>query len=197
MSGHARYGPSNHSSQPFVVAGRGARGIIRALPPPHEGFACVTRSVLFVGLYGLWLALSGHYTPFLLAIGAACTAFAVAVALRMDVVDHEGHPIHLGYRVPLYWCWLTIQILLSALAVTRIVLSPRLRIDPVLETVPSSQKSDLGKVIYANSITLTPGTLSTSVTADGIEVHALTRRGMDELKEGGMDRRVTQVEGES
>jgi len=153
---------------------------------------------LFVGLYGLWLALSGHYTPFLLAIGAACTAFAVAVALRMDVVDHEGHPMHLvGYRIPLYWCWLTIQILLSALAVTRIVLSPRLRIDPVLETVPSSQKSDLGKVIYANSITLTPGTLSTSVTAEGIEVHALTRRGMDELKEGGMDRRVTQVEGES
>ena len=77
------------------------------------------------------------------------------------------------------------------------MLSPRLRIDPVLEIVPSSQKSDLGKVIYANSITLTPGTLTTSVTADGLEVHALTRRGMDELKEGGMDRRVTAVEGES
>ena len=152
---------------------------------------------LFAGLYGLWLGLSGHYTPFLLAIGAACTAFAVAVALRMDVVDHEGHPIHLGYRIPLYWSWLTIQILLSALKVSGLVLSPRLRIDPVLETVPSSQKSDLGKVIYANSITLTPGTLTTSVTADGLEVHALTRRGMDELRQGGMDRRVTAVEGES
>ena len=152
---------------------------------------------LFAGLYGLWLGLSGHYTPFLLAIGAACAAFAVAVAMRMDVVDHEGHPIHLGYRIPLYWSWLTIQILLSALKVSGIVLSPRLRIDPVLETVPSSQKSDLGRVIFANSITLTPGTLSTAVTADGIEVHALTRRGMDELKAGGMDRRVTAVEGES
>ena len=152
---------------------------------------------LFAGLYGLWLALSGHYTPFLLAIGAACTAFAVAVAMRMDVVDHEGHPVHLGYRIPLYWGWLTIQILLSALKVGRLVLSPRLRIDPVLETVPSSQKTDLGRVIYANSITLTPGTLSTSVSADGIEVHALTRRGMDELKAGDMDRRVTQVEGGS
>ena len=152
---------------------------------------------LFVGLYGLWLALSGHYTPFLLAIGGACTAFAVAVAMRMDVVDHEGHPIHLGYRAPLYWCWLTIQIVLSALKVSAIVLSPRLRIDPVLETVPSSQKSDLGRVIFANSITLTPGTLSTSVTEEGVEVHALTRRGMDELKAGGMDRRVTAVEGGS
>ena len=152
---------------------------------------------LFAGLYGLWLALSGHYTPFLLAIGAVCAAFAVAVAVRMDVVDHEGHPVHLGYRIPLYWAWLAIQILVSALKVSRIVLSPRLRIDPVLETVPSSQKTDLGKVIYANSITLTPGTLTTSVTADGIEVHALTRRGMDELKTSDMDRRVTAVEGRS
>ena len=154
-------------------------------------------SSLFAVLYGLWLALSGHYTPFLLAIGAVCAAFAVAVAMRMDVVDHEGHPIHLGFRIVLYWGWLTIQILVSALKVSRIVLSPRPRIDPVLETVPSTQKSDLGKVIYANSITLTPGTLATSVTADGIEVHALTRRSMDELKQGDMDRRVTQVEGES
>ena len=150
---------------------------------------------LFVGLYGLWLALSGHYTPFLLAIGAACAAFAAAVAVRMDVVDHEGHPIHLGYRIPLYWGWLVIQVLISSFRVSRIVLAPRIEIDPVLETVPTSQKTDLGKVIYANSITLTPGTLSATVRADGIEVHALTRRGMDELKTGDMDRRVTAVEG--
>ena len=77
------------------------------------------------------------------------------------------------------------------------MLSPRPRIDPVLETVPSSQTSDLGKVIFANSITLTPGTLTTSVTTDGIEVHALTRQGMDELKTGDMDRRVSAVEGRS
>ena len=152
-------------------------------------------SSLFAVLYGLWLALSGHYTPFLLAIGAVCTAFAVAVAVRMDVVDREGHPIHLGYRVPLYWGWLLIQVLASALSVSRIVLTPGTRIDPVLETLPSSQKTDLGKVIYANSITLTPGTLSTAVTAQGVEVHALTRRGMDALKAGDMDRRVSALEG--
>ena len=151
---------------------------------------------LFAVLYGLWLALSGHYTPFLLAIGAVCAAFAVAVAVRMDVVDREGHPVHLGYRVPLYWAWLALQVLVSALRVTRIVLSPRMAVDPVLEEVPASQRSDLGRVIFANSITLTPGTLSTSVEAHGIEVHALTRRGMEELKSGDMDRRVTGMEGE-
>ena len=151
---------------------------------------------LFAVLYGLWLALSGHYTPFLLAIGAVCAAFAVAVAVRMDVVDREGHPIHLGYRIPLYWGWLAVQILVSSVRVSRIVLSPRPAVDPVLEVVPASQRSDLGRVIFANSITLTPGTLSTSVEAHGIEVHALTRRGMEELKTGDMDRRVCAVEGE-
>lgn len=151
---------------------------------------------LFAVLYGLWLALSGHYTPFLLAIGAVCAAFAVAVAVRMDVVDHEGHPIHLGYRLPIYWSWLTVQVLLSAVRVSCVVLSPRPAIDPVLETVPASQRTDVGRVIYANSITLTPGTLSTSVEAHGIEVHALTRRGMEELKAGDMNRRVTRLEGE-
>ena len=149
---------------------------------------------LFAGLYGLWLVLSGHYTPFLLAIGAVCAAFTVAVAARMDVVDREGHPVHLGYRVPLYWSWLLVQVLVSSFRVSRIVLLPGTVIDPVLETVPANQKSSLGKVIYANSITLTPGTLSTAVTEQGIEVHALTRRGMDELKAGDMGRRVAALE---
>ncbi len=151
---------------------------------------------LFAALYGLWLALSGHYTPFLLALGAVCAALVVAVAMRMDVVDHEGHPIHLTYRIPLYWSWLALQIFISALHISRLVLSRRPAIDPVVETVPSSQRTDLGKVIYANSITLTPGTLTTAVTAQGVEVHALTRRGMDELKSAAMDRRVTALEGE-
>jgi multicomponent Na+:H+ antiporter subunit E len=151
---------------------------------------------LFAVLYGLWLALSGHYTPFLLVVGAICAALVVAVAMRMDVVDREGHPIHLSYRAPIYWAWLGVQVLISAVRVSRLVLSPRMNLDPALDTVSSSQKTELGKVIYANSITLTPGTLSTAVWPDKIEVHALTREGIDDLKSDDMDRRVTALEGE-
>lgn len=152
---------------------------------------------LFAVLYGLWLALSGHVTTFLLAAGAVCAAGVVALAMRMDVVDHEGHPLHLSDRMPLYWGWLAAQVLVSALAVSRRVLAPRLAIDPVLETVPSSQKTDIGRAIYANSITLTPGTLCTAVSAHSVQVHALTREAAAALKAGGMDRRVAALEGRS
>ena len=86
--------------------------------------------------------------------------------------------------------------LLSALDVSRRVLSPRLDIDPALETVPASQRSELGRAIHANSITLTPGTLSTAVRGDEIEVHALTRKGLEDLKASRMNDRVSLLEGE-
>jgi multicomponent Na+:H+ antiporter subunit E len=150
---------------------------------------------LFAALYGIWLALSGHYTPFLLVAGAVCTVIVVAIAWRMDVIDHEGQPVQLTWRLPAYWAWLSVQIFIAAVDVARRVLSPRLDIDPALERIPTSQRTDLGRVIYANSITLTPGTVSTDVGGDTIEVHALTRKGLDDLKAGAMDRRVSRLDG--
>ena len=62
--------------------------------------------------------------------------------------------------------------------------------------VKTSQTSDLGKVIYANSITLTPGTISVEVANDEILVHALSKGGAEDLLTGKMDRRVTRMVGE-
>jgi multicomponent Na+:H+ antiporter subunit E len=96
-----------------------------------------------------------------------------------------------------YWPWLASQIALSALNVSRIILTPRLPISPVLIRVKMSQKSDVGKVTYANSITLTPGTISVDLEDDEILVHALTQKGATELAAGTMDRRVSRFEGTS
>ena len=143
-----------------------------------------------------WLAMSGIYTPFLITAGVI---FSVAVTLfcakRLHVVDREGHPIHLSLNALIYWPWLAWQIVLSALTVSRIILTPRLPISPALVRVKMSQKSDVGKVTYANSITLTPGTVSVDIEGDEILVHALTQKGAAELAEGEMDRRVTRFEG--
>lgn len=150
---------------------------------------------LFLVLYAVWLGLSGHFTPFLLIAGAVCCAIAVLIAHRMDVIDHEGHPIHLTWRAPLYYAWLAWQIAKANVDVAWRVLHPKLPIDPVLERVPTSQHTDLGRVIYANSITLTPGTVATDVTEKTIEVHALTRKGLESLRKGQMDAKVTALEG--
>jgi multicomponent Na+:H+ antiporter subunit E len=79
--------------------------------------------------------------------------------------------------------------------VARRVLSPSLPISPKLFTTPASQKTDLGQAIYANSITLTPGTVSVDLDPGEITVHAISREGADDVSGGEMDRRVTEVEG--
>jgi len=143
-----------------------------------------------------WLVMSGIYTTFLITAGVI---FSVLVALfcakRLGVVDREGHPIHLVVSAITYWPWLVWQIILSAWTVSRIILSPSLPISPTLVRVKAPQKTDVGKVTYANSITLTPGTISVDLDGDEILVHALTKDGAADLAKGAMGRRVARFEG--
>lgn len=149
---------------------------------------------LGIFLFAFWLLLSGHYTPFLLTVGACCCALAVYAAHRMKILDAEGHPIEFLRGSLSYFAWLYIEIAKSAWAVTRIILDPKLPISPTMTKVRASQKSPVGINIYANSITLTPGTITTGVKGDVLTVHALVRGGADDLEDGGMDRRVNQFE---
>lgn len=150
---------------------------------------------VFLVLYAFWLLLSGLFTPFLLAAGAGCALAVLAFARRMDVVDHEGHPIHLGWRALFsYWPWLIKEIAKSSWDVSRRILDPRLPISPTLARFRPSQKSELGLVIHANSITLTPGTVAVEVEAGEFLVHALTREGAAGLAGSEMDRRVAALE---
>jgi len=150
---------------------------------------------LVIILFAFWLLLSGYFVPFLLTMGLLS---AIAVALlgrRMDLVDHEGHPIQLSWRLIFYWPWLFKEIVLSAWSVSCVILNPRLPISPTLVRARTSQKTAVGLTTYANSITLTPGTISVDVTRGEILVHALTKAAADGLLEGEMDRRVTRFEG--
>lgn len=146
-------------------------------------------------LYAFWLLLSGYFTAFLMTAGAASAIAVVLLARRMEIVDHEGHPIHLGLRMFTYWPWLLVEIVKSAWDVSRIILNPRLPVSPTLIRVKTSQKTEVGVVVYANSITLTPGTISVDVSHGEILVHALTQEGAAGLQSGEMDRRVTRFEG--
>ncbi len=150
---------------------------------------------LYATLFGLWLLLSGFFEPFPLFLGVVCCALVTVIAHRMDVIDAEGQPVHITWRFLNYLPWLAWRIVLANIDVARCVLSPGRPIAPVLKWVPASQRSDLGAVIYANSITLTPGTVSTSVEPGRIQVHALTGEGMADIEKGDMDARVRAVEG--
>lgn len=142
-----------------------------------------------------WLVLSGIYTPFLLTCGVISAIVIALLAKRMGVSDEEGHPIHLASSALTYWPWLVWQIILSSVSLTKIVLDPKLPISPTLTRVKMAQKSDVGRVTYANSITLTPGTISVDVEGDEILVHAITRENASDVEAGNMNARVAKFEG--
>lgn len=146
-------------------------------------------------LFVFWLLLSGYFEPFLIGAGAASALAVVWFAHRMEVIDHEGHPIHLGWSALMYWPWLFKEIAKSAWDVSKIIVNPHLPVTPQLVRVKTTQRTTVGLVTYANSITLTPGTISVEVGDGTILVHALTREGAAALMEGEMDRRVTRFEG--
>ena len=150
---------------------------------------------LVIALWAFWILLSGMFTPFLLSAGLIAAILIALLARRMEVADSEGHPIHLAAGVLSYWPWLAKEIAVSAWHVTKIILHPRLPISPVLARFRPSQRTTVGLVTHANSITLTPGTVTVEAAQDEFLVHALTREGARALAGSEMDRRVQRLEG--
>ncbi|MFW5660033.1 MAG: Na+/H+ antiporter subunit E [Oceanicaulis sp.] len=146
--------------------------------------------VLIVVLSALWLLLSGKWTHiFLLCMGAVSVAAAVYMTVRMGLLDGEtvpfgGLPKFLGY-----WAWLGGEIFKANLQVVKLALAPSVDIKPVVVRVPSARGSDLAKTTFANSITLTPGTVTVEVEKSGFLVHALDESFADMEAFRDMERR--------
>ncbi len=151
---------------------------------------------LTVSLVVLWLLLSGHlHEALLLGLGAASVLLTVYIAKRMGVIDAEGFPMQTLPRALAYLGWLLWEIVKSNVAVLRVLAQPRMPVRISVQCIQPTQKTDLGRVIHANSITLTPGTVTLAVAEDKIIVHALTEASAAGLHTGEMDRRVTAIEG--
>ena len=153
--------------------------------------------VLTVSLAAVWLGLSGHYTGLLLFLGVLCVALCVWIAARMELIDAEVNPAQF-HLLPslLYLGWLAREVVLSAIDVSKRVLDPRLPISPRAITLPLSQRTELGRTVYANSITLTPGTVSIDLPGGELLVHALHADAAAGVEAGDMDRRCRALEAE-
>lgn len=146
-------------------------------------------------LCALWLLLSGVYKPLVIGFGAASVLLSVYFAQRMNRAD--GYVMWLmvrPMRLVFYFIWLLGEIAKATWAVTRVIMAPEAKTRQHLFAVRQSQKSDLGQVIYANSITLTPGTITVETEPDRFIVHALCYgpSDVDDLRD--MDRRVSGLE---
>lgn len=157
--------------------------------------------ILLPGLALAWLLWSGTYStrPFIFTLGALSCLFVLWLTIRMDRAGRvEPSPLPargFALRLLVYLPWLAGQVVLANLNVARRILTPSLPIAPRLLRVRAAQKTPLCQVIHGNSITLTPGTITLDLRGGELLVHALDEDSARGVEEGGIDRRVSRLEG--
>ena len=146
-------------------------------------------------LFALWLLMSGVYETLTIGFGVASVLITLFVVRRMDAVDRLPVEIHLKPIATVrYILWLLGEIAKANWAVTKIILSRKMPIRQHLFYADYGQKTDLGQTIYANSITLTPGTISVEVEDGKFLVHAVNYSDDDPAALADMDARVSAIE---
>ncbi len=136
-------------------------------------------------LIGLWLLLSGHYNALLISLGVVSVILTLIISRRMELIDAQSHPIHLTFKLIGFWLRLFVKIVQSNIDVSLRILGLR-KVEPQLIKVKLDQPSDLSKVIYANAITLTPGSASLHIEGDELYVHTISAQGAQDLLDGDM-----------
>ncbi len=143
----------------------------------------------------VWLLFSGMWTyPLILSLGVASVIVTVWLVARMDLLGRDTEVFHMLPAALRYWPWLLGQIVLANVLVARRILAGRDAIDPRIARLHTLQRTHVGRAIMANSITLTPGTVTLQVTEDYIEYYALLPEVVDDLETGEMNRRVLRFE---
>ncbi|MDY0291249.1 MAG: Na+/H+ antiporter subunit E [Desulfuromonadaceae bacterium] len=140
-----------------------------------------------------WLLLSWQFTPFVLSCGVASIALTLYLAQRMRVVDSESQPLHLSARIVMYWLWLAKEVALSNWDVTRHIWSRKRRINPRVIQLKTPMKTPFGLMLYANSITLTPGTVCIDIKDGQATAHALTDAAAAGLESGEMGEKICRL----
>ncbi|MBM68355.1 MAG: sodium:proton antiporter [Haliea sp.] len=147
-----------------------------------------------IALFAVWLLWGGLYKTPVLQLGIVSCVLVVWLTYRMALPDQQEHRLALLYRVPLYWLWLLWEMVVTNVQVLRLVLGPRSALSPTIVEVDASASSKFALTLLGNSITLTPGTLTINIDDTRLTAHCLTRAAAEDLRGGGMARRVAAVD---
>lgn len=160
--------------------------------PPRNPLYAV---LFFAVLLAIWVVFSGLLDPFHLSLGLISCGLVTwlssdllfddrAVSMRRRAVQ--------AWRLVHYVLWLTWQIVLSNIAVLKLAFSPRSSLQPQIVRYRTPLKSDFEKFLLANSITLTPGTVTIKILGDLFYIHAIDDASAAGLS-GEMDRRIARI----
>ena len=157
-----------------------------------------TRFQNFIGtafiLFAFWMLLSGKFDAFHLSLGAICCVLVAYLFHDLLFANvRVGDMRVVAARFIRYIPWLIQQIVLSNLHVASLVLRRRMPIDPHIVKFKTKLETDISSVTLANSITLTPGTITMDIKDGVYYVHALDQKVADDLNAGEMEDRVAHI----
>ena len=161
-----------------------------------EKVEIILKILVLAILYGsIWIAFSGHFDPLLLSFGVLSVLIVLYTLRRMWIIDETPIKFQMNvFRLVTYCFWLIKEILKSNIAVTKTILSPTLKVSQNMFDVPLAPKSEAAQVIFANSITLTPGTITVETEKNSLLVHALNFSNNMEDEIADMGNRVSDCE---
>lgn len=167
------------------------------------GSPMVHMTCLALVLFAFWMILSGRTETKFVVYGiltAVVTTWVTYPLLLVPNKDGSKKYYVFGFSIPkmiMYFFWLMWQLVLANIDVLLATTGQELNIDPKIVRFRFMADNPMASVILANSITLTPGTVTMNVTDDGVyEIHALTVGAAAGVLDGGMQKKVADLYGE-
>ncbi len=159
---------------------------------------------LALGLFAIWIMLSGQFETKFLLIGffsSLAISYVCFPLLLIKGADGKKDFFVFGVnylKLLLYFLWLIGEILKASLDVAKEIMKPHMDYEPRVVHFSMPYENPMASVILANSIILTPGTITLDVADDGVfEVHALTKDAAEDLLNGMMAEKVAKLFGET
>lgn len=151
---------------------------------------------MFFLLFAFWLLLNGQWTTEIAVVGLVLSAALYWFIWRFMGYSprKEWACLRRGGRIARYLAYLVGEVLKSAWQTIRLVWSPKLEVEPRLASFRTRLRTDPGKVVLANSITMTPGTITIDVRDDHFLVHCLDESFGEGLEGSDMERRIAEIE---
>ncbi|MEN2995023.1 MAG: Na+/H+ antiporter subunit E [Thermodesulfovibrio sp.] len=152
--------------------------------------------VTFFILFGFWCIFSGMFDIFHLSLGAISCLIITLISGDLLFSSEKITKSHIieGFRFIKYIPWLFYQIILANIHVAYLVLHPKMPIEPFVLEYKAKLKKDISKVVFANSIILTPGTITMDITKDNIFIiHCISRKVAEDLLTGEMEEKVAKI----
>ncbi len=151
---------------------------------------------LILALAAFWFAMSGQTTLLFGLLGLISVLLVLWLCARLGIIDRNASPYHRAPQLLLWLIWLLGEIVKSNVFVIRRIFGPARAIDPAVVKVNGEGNSDLAKTLFANSITLTPGTVTVEVEEGQFMIHALDGPGATPSSFSAMARNAARAAGD-